>query len=135
MTDSGNLVYLLHVNGTMREVRALGEDQRFQRINLLEALWNGQHYAVSGRRSFWDSSVPLRDRAPAIQSRIVRTAGLRLAHMVFGERSFPKLDVGAGSFGAALTDDDAAKLGALVEEIATSVRFSSAPAFAANSIR
>lgn len=109
---------------TMREVRALGEDERFQRMNALEALWNGDHYALDGRKSFWDATVPLRQRAPAIQSRVARTAGLRLAHMVFGERSFPSMAVEGGGFGALLTDGDADALGALLHEIIASVRLS-----------
>ena len=109
-------------NATMREVRALGEDERFRRMNALEALWNGQHYELDGRHSFWDPTVPLRQRAPAIQSRVARVAGLRLAHMVFGERSFPAMSVDGGGFGAALTDGDAEALGALLRDIIASVR-------------
>ena len=112
-------------NATMREVRALGEDERYQRINALEALWIGERYTLDGRKSFWDATVPLRQRAPAIQSRIVRTAGLRLAHMVFGERSFPHVAVEGGGFGAQTTSDDAEKISALVRDIIAAVRLSS----------
>lgn len=98
-----------------RKLRALGESERFWRIQRLRRLWQGAAY--DGRPSFWDASVPLRERAPCVQSLVCRTAGKRLTHLVFGDRSFPKLTVNQQAYGVRL--DDAAKgaLTALLEEI------------------
>lgn len=92
-----------------------GETDRFWRINALEMLWNGCGY--DHRPSFWDQDYPLRERAPAVQSQIVRTAGRRLVSLVFGERAFPKLRVERRSFGVELTEPEAAQLQALVDEV------------------
>jgi hypothetical protein len=96
-------------------VAAYGESARYWRINALEALWCGNGY--EGRPSFWDTSVPLRDRAPAVQSMLPRTAGRRLVALVFGQRTFPSLTVEPRSFGVTLTDDDATALAALALDI------------------
>lgn len=74
---------------SLARIAALGESERYWRINAYEALWEGLHYA--SRPSFWDTSVPLRERAPCVQSFLARTAGRRLASMVFGNRSWPTL--------------------------------------------
>lgn len=92
-----------------------GETERFWRINALEMLWNGKGY--DHRPSFWDQSEPLRDRAPAVQSQIVRTAGRRLVSLVFGERAFPKLDVERTAFGVTLNEEQADAIQKLVDEI------------------
>ena len=104
----------------MRSVAALGDDERFWRINRLEALWNGQHY--DGRPSFWNASVPLRERAPAVQSRLPRTAGLRLAHMVAGAGAFPSVHVASQGYRLTLTADEVARVQALVDEIVECAR-------------
>jgi len=100
------------VRGALGTIATLGESERYWRINAYEALWEGLHY--EGRPSFWDTSVPLRERAPAVQSFLARTAGRRLASMVFGERSFPTIGLKPRAFGPALTLPDAVL--ALVEE-------------------
>jgi hypothetical protein len=107
-----------------RRVGAQGESQRYWRINRLEAVWGGQRYQLEGRPSFWDNSVPLRDRAPAVQSHLPRTAGLRLAHMVFGERSFPTCQIAGGGYGTTLTPADVEALGALVKELIPAAKLS-----------
>jgi hypothetical protein len=103
-----------------RRVNAYGETPRYWRINALEALWCGHGY--DGRPSFWDKTVPLRDRAPAVQAMLPRTVGNRLAHMVFSERSFPALQVEPRGFGVTLTDDEARALSALVQDTAKAAR-------------
>jgi hypothetical protein len=107
---------------TSREVTALGEDARYWRINALEAMWNGVD--IAPRPSFWDTSVPLRERAPAVRAKLARTAGLRLAHMVAGERSFPTVTVGASGYKVALTDSEREALQALTDEIITTAKLS-----------
>jgi hypothetical protein len=96
-------------------LRNLGESERYWRLNALEALWEGSQY--DGRPSFWDATVPLRERAPVVQSQIVRAAGRRLASLLFGERTFPAVQVCASGYGVSLSDDDRAALGALISEI------------------
>lgn len=107
---------------TSREVEALGEDARYWAMTRMEALWNGVD--IDPRPSFWDSSVPLRDRAPAVRAKLARTAGLRLAHMVAGERSFPALHVGAQGYRVALSDAEREALQALADELKTAAKLS-----------
>lgn len=107
-------------NAMNRRVAAYGETARYWRINALEALWCGHGY--EGRPSFWDKTVPLRDRAPAVQAMLPRTVGNRLAHMVFSERSFPALQVEPRGFGVTLTDEEAAALSALVQDTVKAAR-------------
>lgn len=92
-----------------------GESVRFWRINRAELLWNGDAY--DDRPSFWDTEYPLRDRAPAVQSQIVRTAGRRLVSLVFGERAFPKVKAEGIAFGVSLSEDERAALQALTDEV------------------
>ena len=96
-------------------IDAMADDARYQRIAALESLWTGR--AWDGRPSFWDNTVPLRDRRPAIQSMLPRTAGRRLVALVFGERTFPSVTVERTSFGVTLTDDEAEALSALVIDV------------------
>jgi len=107
---------------TAREAHALGEDARYWRINAMEALWNGVD--IDPRPGFWDTSVPLRDRAPAVRAKLARTAGLRLAHMVAGERSFPAVQVGAQGYKVELSDSERDALQALADEIKTAAKLS-----------
>jgi hypothetical protein len=107
---------------TSREAVALGEDERYWTLNRLEALWNGQRHRLDPRPSFWDTSVPLRDRAPAVQASLARSAGMRLAHMVAGERSFPLVRVAASGYRVALDEAAHAALQSLASEIVTASR-------------
>ena len=107
---------------TSREVAALGEDARYWAMTRLEALWNGVD--IDPRPGFWDTSVPLRDRAPAVRAKLARTAGLRLAHMVAGERSFPAVQVGAQGYKVELSDSERDALQALADEIKTAAKLS-----------
>lgn len=92
-----------------------GETDRFWRINRLESAWNGCGY--DERPSFWDTSVPMRDRAPAVQSQIVRAAGRRLVSLVFSERAFPKVKVEGMAFGVTLSAEQTAALQKLTDEV------------------
>lgn len=97
------------------KVDAVADDARFTRMNALDLLWNGRAY--TGRPSFWDSSVPLRDRQPALQVMLARTVGRRLVAMTFGERTAPTVTVERTSFGVELSDAEAELLGALVRDV------------------
>jgi hypothetical protein len=107
---------------TSREAVALGEDERYWTLNRLEALWNGQRFKLDPRPSFWDTSVPLRDRAPAVQASLARSAGMRLAHMVAGERSFPVVRVAASGYRIELDEVAHAALQSLASEIVAAAR-------------
>ena len=98
-----------------RHLDAHCDDDRYKRLSDYEKLWHGRY--ADGRPSFWDTTVPLRERAPAIQSMLPRTAGRRLRALVFGERTFPALKVEASAFGVAFTEDETSALSALVQEI------------------
>lgn len=102
-----------------RKLRALGESERYWRLQRLRRRWQGTGY--DGRPSFWDNSVPLRERAPAVQSLIGRTAGARLVQLVFGDRAFPRLGVAPQAYGVALTEPERAALLALVDEITETI--------------
>lgn len=91
------------------------DDERYQRMSALESLWSGVAY--KGRPSFWDGSVPLRERAPAIQSMLPRTVGRRLVALVLGDRTFPSVTVERASFGVSLSGDEAEALSALAQDI------------------
>jgi hypothetical protein len=103
------------VRGALGTIATLGESERYWRINAYDALWEGLHY--DGRPSFWDTSVPLRERAPCVQSFLARTAGRRLASMVFGDRSWPTFGLAPKAYGPVLEGLSADALLELVEEI------------------
>jgi len=105
------------VHAFNKALAAMGESERYWRLQKLEALWNGQRYKIENRPSFWDQKVPLRQRAPYIQSHLPRIAGTRLASLVFGERTFPSMTVTGGGYGAPLTPADVELLQALLVEV------------------
>ena len=105
--------------GFATKLAAYGETPRYWRINRFEAFYNGQQY--DGRPSFWDNAYPLRERAPAVQTGFARAAVNRLATLVFGDRSFPRLTVGNRVLRAALSDAERKALQALVDEVATAL--------------
>ena len=98
-----------------KKLRALGESERYWRIQRLRRLWQGAYY--DGRPSFWDASVPLRERAPCVQSMVCRTAGKRLTHLVFGDRAFPRLKIASQAYGVALDEASQGAMTALIEEV------------------
>lgn len=103
------------VTSMNKRVEAYGETERYWRLNRLEALWAG--HAYEGMPSFWDRSVPLRQRAPAIQSSVVKTAGKRLASMVCGHRTFPAVKVDPKGHGVGLDDAQVEVLTRLVADL------------------
>jgi hypothetical protein len=105
-----------------RALRAQGESPRFWRINRLESWYLGEQYA--GRPSFWSTEVPLRERAPVVQSQYVRSAVQRLATLVFGDRSFPRLKVEAEGFRVTLSPTERDGLQALVDELVRALALS-----------
>jgi len=103
-------------------LRANGEDPRYWRINALEAWYCGTQY--DGRPGFWSSDVPLRERAPIVQSQFTRSAVQRLSTLVFGDRSFPRLKVEAEGYRTTLTPAERDALQTLINELARSLALS-----------
>ena len=54
------------------ELSRMGESPRYWRINRLEQWYCGTQYDT--RPSFWSQDVPLRERAPVVQSQFTRSA-------------------------------------------------------------
>lgn len=96
-------------------LRAYGESPRYWRLQALEAMWDGLQY--DGRPSFWDATVPLRERAPVVQSQIVRAAGQRVSSLLFGERTFPAITVNDRGYGVTLSPAEKLILSDLVSEL------------------
>lgn len=104
------------------ELRRQGESPRYWRINALEAWYCGTQY--EGRPSFWSQDVPLRERSPVVQSQFARSAIQRLATLVFGDRSFPRIKVEAEGYRTTLSTQERDALQALVDDIARSLSLS-----------
>ena len=100
----------------------MGESPRYWRINRLEQWYLGTQYDT--RPSFWSQDVPLRERAPVVQSQFTRSAVQRLATLVFGDRSFPRLKVEAEGYRTTLATTERDALQALVDEIARTLALS-----------
>lgn len=98
-----------------RDLAALGESQRYWRLNQYEALWKGKQY--TSRPSFWDPEVPLQERAPCVQSGVAETAIGRLVGLVFGNARFPALSPGESDYGVDLATAERAALAALVARL------------------
>lgn len=100
------------------QLRALGTSERARRLDRLEQIWRCKQY--EGRKEFWDQSVPVQERAPAIKHPVARIAGTRLASLVFGESRFPRVTAQAGSVGVgdlALSDEDAKVVSTALSDI------------------
>lgn len=104
------------------ELRRQGESPRYWRINALEAWYCGTQY--EGRPSFWSQDVPLRERSPVVQSQFARSATQRLATLVFGDRSFPRIKVETEGYRTTLSTQERDALQALVDDIARSLALS-----------
>ena len=104
------------------ELARMGESPRYWRINRLEQWYLGTQYDT--RPSFWSQDVPLRERAPVVQSQFTRSAVQRLATLVFGDRSFPRLKVEAEGYRTTLTATERDALQALVDEITRALALS-----------
>lgn len=99
-----------------------GENPRYWRLNTFESWYLGTQY--DGRPSFWSSEVPLRQRAPVVQSQFVRSSISRLANLVFGDRTFPRLKVEDSGYRMKLDSRDAKALQALVDELCETISLS-----------
>ena len=104
------------------ELSRMGESPRYWRINRLEQWYCGTQYDT--RPSFWSQDVPLRERAPVVQSQFTRSAVQRLATLVFGDRSFPRLKVEADGYRTTLSPAERDALQALVDEITRALALS-----------
>ena len=104
------------------QIKRMGESPRYLRLNALEAWYLGAQY--DGRPSFWTQDVPLRDRAPVVQSQFTRSAVQRLATLVFGDRSFPRIKAEATGYRTTLTPAERDALQALVDDITRSLALS-----------
>lgn len=67
------------------------ESERYRTLERYEALWEGLRYEYECRPSWWDPTVPLRERAPCVVYPIARSAGKRLTSLVFGDGRFPAI--------------------------------------------
>lgn len=103
------------------------ETRRYKELDRLQQYYDGTQY--KGRPSFWDGKdangnvVPLRDRRPCIVASLPRTVVRHVARFALGQGRFPALKVEplepdqAPYPGAAVSDDDAAALTALIGEL------------------
>jgi hypothetical protein len=104
-------------------IKRLNDDERFREIDDIQKVWDCKQY--TGKPSFWDKSVNLRDRAPVIRDPVVRIAGSRLAAMVFGETRMPKVSPISGDTGIGelqISPEDSATLSDFITAVARNVR-------------
>lgn len=102
------------------QLKRIGISPRELKLEALEARWKGLTYDVQRRPSWWDATVPLRERAPCVVDPLARVAGQRLVSLVFGEGRFPAASVGNGGasmYGVALSETDAQLLSEAVAAI------------------
>jgi len=102
-------------DGGMERIARIADPQRAQRLDAYERLYKSRAYV--GRPSFWDASVPLHERAPAVCVGVAEAAGGRLAAMVFGQRVFPNLRVTDGDVEVSLTQEQRDALTQLVNRL------------------
>lgn len=103
------------LRGALGAIKAQGESERYWRINHYEGAFDGLN--VEGLPGFWDTSVPLRERAPSIRAQLPKIAARRLVAMLFSDRAFPSVTVDANAYGVSLDDAQAEALGELVSEV------------------
>lgn len=115
MTALGETPGQRDLRAGMARVRRLAEPARYRRLAGLEALWKGLQY--SSRPSFWDPEVPLSERAPCVNSKIVATGVSRLAAMTFGASKFPRLEVRPRGYGVAYQPAERQALSELLTEV------------------
>lgn len=104
-------------------IKAQGESERYWRINRYEGAFDGLD--VEGLPSFWDTSVPLRERAPALRAQLPKIAARRLVALLFSDRAFPGVTVAENAYGVALDESQAEALSDLVAEIIKAARIPS----------
>ncbi len=103
------------LRGALGAIKAQGESERYWRINHYEGAFDGLN--VEGLPGFWDTSVPLRERSPAIRAQLPKIAARRLVAMLFSDRAFPSVTVDASAYGVSLDAAQAEALGELVSEV------------------
>lgn len=104
-------------------IKAQGESERFWRINRYEGAFDGLD--VDGLPNFWDTSVPLRERAPALRAQLPKIAARRLVALLFSDRAFPGVTVAENAYGVSLDETQAEALSDLVAEIVRVARIPS----------
>lgn len=83
------------VRSDLDKIARIADPARLVRLDAYERLYKGLAY--EGRPSFWDSTVPLQERAPCVTSGLPEAAGKRLVSLLFGSRQFPQIHVGLGA--------------------------------------
>lgn len=90
------------VSDGLSMIRRIADPDRMRRLDGYERLWKGLAY--EGRASFWDTSVPLAERAPCVTSGLPEASIKRLTALVFGARQFPQVGVERGHASAKVID-------------------------------
>jgi len=90
-------------DGGMERIARIADPQRTRLLDAYERLYKGLAY--DGRPSFWDTSVPLNERAPCVHSGVPEAAGRRLSALVFGARQYPRVMAPKSAPGAAAIDE------------------------------
>ncbi len=107
-------------------VRA-NQPPRYKRLEALESWVNGSQY--DRKKSWWDDSVPLWERAPCIVYQIVSNAIQSNVDLVLGEGRFPELTSKPGEDEAdeenGLSSDQSADLDRFIDEYHKLCRFPS----------
>lgn len=90
------------VRGDLDRIARIADPMRLRRLDAYERLYKGLAY--EGRPSFWDTSVPLQERAPCVTSGLPEAAGRRLMALVFGARQFPQVHAGQSEDAKAINE-------------------------------
>lgn len=90
------------VRAGLAQIARIADPERMQQLDLYERLYKGLAY--EGRPSFWDTTVPLHERAPCVTSGLPEAAGRRLCALVFGARQFPRFTAGTPAANAVVAD-------------------------------
>lgn len=98
-------------------VKRLAIPERQRRLADNEAWWKGLAYARQGRASWWDAEVPLRDRAPCVQSRLASTAISRLTSLALGIDKFPRVEPRRTAHGQAVAPATRAAVSELLTQV------------------
>jgi hypothetical protein len=112
----------LMMSDAMQKIRRLGGTTRYWELDRLERYYCGTQH--DSKPSWWDGSVPARERAPLIISGLPKAAVEQAVRFTFGEGKFPRAGFSAseeprkiGGITVSLTDDEAKALDALWSEI------------------
>ncbi len=89
-------------DGGLERIARLADSERLRLLDSYERLYKGLAYV--GRPSFWDTSVPLHERAPCVHSGLPEASGRRLSALVFGARQYPQVTAPKDAPGAKRID-------------------------------